>query len=750
MREGPAIVLSISTCWDSKLLQQRTGTVPKNLTKSSNMITETAKQFTWIPIYHELAQKLVDWQKRQGDLISFLEKLRSEGMTITPLIDKDEKGERFLLKEIDPFTFFGVFNRGIRQEQRLAILAEAKKHFDVQSPLPDDFNGIPVLNNLNSWFISYLPDRKLNDVDRLWKVFRLALGDKPLENSEFMNSFDDALTVRYTNLNLTVGLFWIRPDTFLNLDQTNRKYLKIKLPPGGLSAKYYYDTVQSFLSAESSFPELSFKAWKTASQSPKGMKPDNIATDQQVSPETAFWLVGAYWSDNDPQDQTKRFLDENIWQSGYDDRYIDQIRSMKVGDKIAVKAVSTQRNNLPFDAKGKTVSRMTIKAAGTIIANRQDGTTVEIEWDQEFKEKVWYFYTYIPAIWRLERDAEYKWKEFSKKLIEFVWYGKPQDYEWFCKRWFDTEVVKKPIVGDSDLQAQPPYSIEDIVASGVFLTEAELQQIMDRLRSKKALIMQGPPGVGKTFIARKLAYALMEEIDDKRIEMVQFHQSYSYEDFIRGYRPLPDKAGTFGLQDGIFYNFCQYAKEDPDRPYVFIIDEINRGNLSQIFGELLMLIEADKRGTENVLPLLYHKKDEPRFYVPKNLYLIGLMNVADRSLAMVDYALRRRFAFMSLKPQFNSHLFRKWLLDRKMSIELVDLIINRMIALNQEIADDTLLGENYQIGHSFFCPKGDNFEELERRWYEAIVQTEIAPLLKEYWFDNSKRADQIIEKLLAQ
>ena len=138
--------------------------------------------------------------------------------------------------------------------------------------------------------------------------------------------------------------------------------------------------------------------------------------------------------------------------------------------------------------------------------------------------------------------------------------------------------------------------------------------------------------------------------------MVQFHQSYSYEDFIRGYRPLPDKAGTFGLQDGIFYDFCQRAKEDPDRPYVFIIDEINRGNLSQIFGELLMLIEADKRGPENVLPLVYHKKDEPRFYVPKNLYLIGLMNVADRSLAMVDYALRRRFAFMTLKPQFQNDI----------------------------------------------------------------------------------------------
>jgi 5-methylcytosine-specific restriction protein B len=182
---------------------------------------------------------------------------------------------------------------------------------------------------------------------------------------------------------------------------------------------------------------------------------------------------------------------------------------------------------------------------------------------------------------------------------------------------------------------------------------------------------------------------------------------------------------------------------------VFIIDEINRGNLSQIFGELLMLIEADKRGPENVLPLVYRKNNEPRFYVPQNIYLIGLMNLADRSLAMVDYALRRRFAFMTLKPQFNTKMFRKWLLDRGMSADLIELIIARMGALNQEIADDTLLGENYQIGHSFFCPKGNNFEGLDRNWYESIVQTEILPLLREYWFDNSKRAEQIGGKLLA-
>jgi len=233
-----------------------------------------------------------------------------------------------------------------------------------------------------------------------------------------------------------------------------------------------------------------------------------------------------------------------------------------------------------------------------------------------------------------------------------------------------------------------------------------------------------------------------------RLEMVQFHQSYSYDDFVRGYRPLPEQEGRFGLQNGIFYEFCQKAIDDPDREYVFIIDEINRGNLSLIFGELLMLIEADKRDPEFAVPLVYRYQDEPRFHIPPNLYLIGLMNVADRSLAMVDYALRRRFAFVTLQPKYESSRFQQWLRTRAMPESTITLIVSRMATLNNDIKSDPLLGENYQIGHSYFCPKGNDFTGLDRNWYENIIETEIAPLLKEYWFDNSKKAEDTIKRLL--
>jgi 5-methylcytosine-specific restriction protein B len=705
------------------------------------------RNFTWIPIYAELAGELTKWENRQNELISFLEELRTQGFVITPLADKDGEGTRSLLREIDPFTFFGVFNRRLSFDQRLAILVQIKSYFQLHSELPEDFDGVPFLNNMKSWFVSNQSSRRAHDVEKLWRVFQLALRDAPLGDHDFLQAFDEALTVKQTNVNLTMGLFWIRPNEFLSLDQTNRTYLGIRLPEGGLNAAFYVSAVRDVREEGRPFPELSLAAWGAENERMRRIAETREA-EYRAWGGINFWLVSAYWDDVDPPDQTARFLEEGVWEPGSQSRSAADIFSMRVNDRIAIKAVSTQRKNLPFDARSQTVARMTIKAIGTIVANRNDGRTVEVEWDPAFGEKTWYFFTSRKPVWRLRTDESYRFKEYAERLRDFVWFGREQDYDLFLKhppQGLDTEETPE----EDATQTHKPYSVEDLTAAGIFLDEDELRQILLRLETRKAMIVQGPPGVGKTFLARRLAYALMKEVDNERLEMVQFHQSYSYDDFVRGYRPLESKGGGFGLQNGVFYDFCQKAVNDPGHDYVFIIDEINRGNLSLIFGELLLLIEADKRGPDHAVPLIYHSPDEPRFYVPQNLYLIGLMNLADRSLAMLDYALRRRFVFITLRPQYESDRFRRWLLERSMQRELVDLIVSRMSELNRQIKNDPLLGENYQVGHSYFIPRGDDFSALDKSWYQSIVRTEIVPLLKEYWFDNPRKAEEAEAMLLA-
>jgi 5-methylcytosine-specific restriction protein B len=294
----------------------------------------------------------------------------------------------------------------------------------------------------------------------------------------------------------------------------------------------------------------------------------------------------------------------------------------------------------------------------------------------------------------------------------------------------------------ASITSNTTYSIEDAV-KGLFIEQMQFESMVNTFQQKKNLILQGPPGVGKTFISKRLAYALMGEKADDRLGMVQFHQSYSYEDFIQGYRPT--KNG-FELKDGVFYQFCELAREDSDNDYVFIIDEINRGNLSKIFGEVMMLIEADKREEWSV-SLTYGNGPEDKFSIPENLYLLGLMNTADRSLKMVDYALRRRFAFFDLEPGFRVSAFKEYLKKQGAEESFITDLIKAMTQLNQDITNDVNnLGKGFCIGHSFFCvhPEDGRYDE---QWYAQIIDTEIAPLLREYWFDDSDRAESLIQKV---
>ena len=290
------------------------------------------------------------------------------------------------------------------------------------------------------------------------------------------------------------------------------------------------------------------------------------------------------------------------------------------------------------------------------------------------------------------------------------------------------ETVETPVT-----QTFTKYTEEDFL-NDVFMSREDCESLSRLLLKKKNVILQGAPGVGKTYAAKRLAYSIMQVKDPDRVMMVQFHQSYSYEDFIMGYRPTKD--GGFDLVPGPFYEFCRKAKDDAENEYFFIIDEINRGNMSKIFGELLMLIETDKRG--ETLRLLY--KNE-LFSVPANVHIIGMMNTADRSLAIIDYALRRRFAFYELQPAFDTDSFN--VMHDIASNAKYDALIEEVSKLNQDIKDDDSLGSGFVVGHSYFCVT----EKISDEDVAAIVEYELLPLIREYWFDEPSKIDTWTERL---
>ena len=404
---------------------------------------------------------------------------------------------------------------------------------------------------------------------------------------------------------------------------------------------------------------------------------------------------------------------------------------------------------------------MRIKAAGTITENLNDGRSVKVAWTAPFKPRDWYFYTYRTTIVEARDDSEE-----ASRLIDFALRGGVQDYEWFLAqpywsqkyglhqapaaatsspaRSMDTDEAE---IGEAS-DEPAPYTIDDLIEEGCFLMLEELATIMSRWRSKKNLVLQGPPGTGKTWLAKRLAYALVgsndRETDRSRLRVVQFHPSLSYEDFVRGWRPAGE--GRLALVDGIMMQALDAAKSEPDRPFVLVIEEINRGNPAQIFGEMLTLLEDTKRRREEAIELAYRKTPDERVHVPENLYVIGTMNVADRSLAIVDLALRRRFAFVDLEPRLGVP-WKNWCQKRGLDEAILTEIEQRIGVLNLQITSATSLGPQFRIGHSFVTPTETVTDGLA--WFRARVETEIGPLLDEYWYDASETAKSAQAKLLA-
>ncbi|MTW18370.1 AAA domain-containing protein [Rhodoplanes serenus] len=736
------------------------------------------------------------------------------------------------------------------------------------------------------------------------------------------------------------------------------------------------------------------------------------------NPGAQFWFVGASYGEDG--DQTERFLTDGTWENGYTDRYLDLVRAMRAGDRIAIKASYTRKHDLPFDSRGHTVSVMAIKAVGKIVENLNDGRRVRVEWTRVEPPREWYFFTHRGTVWRVIPGD---WH--ADGLIGFAFDNQPQDIQRFCnaphwrerfgtkpvgksdrfawtsfyeavasallkhrtdrgplvafigdmsrrlpgmgylrsdryadgkigfvrdicpftamglfnrgvttenrraiakelatflgvtekvpetfdgvpllfqmKSWFfPKEAVRKPdhidalwrvfaagiefadaeddpariefvqafddamcrplvgwnltiglywsqpwvfasldknsrsyiteqlrmpistsgpdkrcsaadyiaLVGklrmrfeeadypvhsfpelsleawrhkvvsgtsEEDVELQDgedgetgyektveevhqtvvpppppiiPFTVKDIVSDGCFLSLVEIEGILARVRDKKNLILQGPPGTGKTWLAKRLAFALLGARDESKVRVVQFHPNLSYEDFVRGWRPIGE--GRLALVDGAFMEVISAALKEPGAKYVVVIEEINRGSPAQIFGELLTLLEAGKRTPKDAVELCYADADGKRrpVHIPENIFVIGTMNIADRSLALVDLALRRRFAFVGLEPRLGE-AWRRWVVDAcKMDPDGAKDIETRLTKLNERIAGDTRLGKQFRIGHSYVTPTRALEEGETADWFRQVAQTEILPLLEEYWFDAPGEAQKAFETLM--
>ena len=700
----------------------------------------TVDQFLWVDFYQEFAQKLVAYRDNRLDLIKKVKEIYKLSAISMPTLEKENN-----LVDIDPFTVFGLFNKKLRDENRIKLLETIAKLFDLKSKVPTSFDSLPVLNPQNATYYRFVDERNDGDIDDLWSLFISAIEyDKnPIsENKENVSNYFDIVNNQKGNGNskITMGLYWIAPNTFLNLDSRNQWFIfksgkfpsKILDGIESLDSKIYsadyfkiIEKVKTYLQSPESkwknFKELSFEAWKYSEEVNKKnqelkMVAESSALMDDENETIRYWVYapgeGSYmWDD---------FYKRGVMAIGWNE--IGDLSLFKNKSEIKEAMKKIYGPNLSYqNATHATWQFANEMKVGDIIFVKKGRSqligrgivTSDYFYDSEAEE-----YNHIRTVnWTHHGEWSYPGKAAMKTLTDVTPYI---DVVEKLKNIFDdgtsedVEEVEK---------SYSSYTKEDFL-NDVFMSEEEYERLRSVFVFKKNIILQGAPGVGKTYAAKRLAYSLIGEKNAERVKMVQFHQSYSYEDFIMGFRP--SDIG-FELRKGTFYNFCKRAELDAVNDYFFIIDEINRGNLSKIFGELFMLLENDKRGAS--LQLVY---SDEKFSIPDNLYIIGMMNTADRSLAMLDYALRRRFAFFELQPGFDTDGFKTY--QSNINNRKLDNLIACVKNLNYAIATDESLGEGFCIGHSYFCnltPESVNDQVISN-----IVEYELIPLLKEYWFDE--------------
>lgn len=691
------------------------------------------KRFQWTEFYMELASALLPYKNNRSELIAKLKTIFADAGMNFPF---KERGKE-VYEDICPFTVFGSFNKGITNANRIALLEQFAKQFSIKAAVPTEFDGIPVVMNLSAWFFAYKENRGEHDIDNLWDLLEKAIAYSDEASTDNRNAFiavyDTVTKQKMIKWNITMGLYWARPYTFINLDSTNRAFITDvdNMPhyfttifsdinkglPDGRNYLFMCEQAKNALNQKEyeyhSFPELSYYAWKS-NQSGKTEETTTTTVDSNIK-ETNYWI----YSPGDNASMWDEFYKSGIMGIGWDDVTDLKGFSSKEEIKDYMKKVYDPSYSYKNNAHCLWQFANEIKVGDVIFVKKgmhkiigKGIVTSDYIYDTSRST-----YKHIRKVdWQNKGEWEHPGQAVMKTLTNISAYP---DYVQKLLALFAEDTSEE--VSEQKEIKYPLYSKDDFL-NEVYMDEDTYNTLTELLEAKYNVILQGAPGVGKTFAAKRLAYSIMGQKDTSRVAMVQFHQSYSYEDFIQGYRPSKD---GFELENGTFYKFCKEAEEDNERPYFFIIDEINRGNLSKILGELMMLIEKDKRGEK--IKLLYSNE---WFTVPQNVRIIGMMNTADRSLALMDYALRRRFAFFDFAPAFSSEGFKNYLVEK--NSQKLESLITAVESLNNTISSDESLGDGFRIGHSYFCTDG----EITDEWLKSVVEYEVIPLIKEYWFDE--------------